>query len=82
METLNLDLLPEEAKKDIINYYQKLLIEVENKDDKKPWIFNRDELHEERFDNSKLGKKLKLIAYFDKFKLKPVKFNRDEANAR
>ena len=82
METLNLDLLPDEAKREIINYYQKLLKEIKEQKKYESWKFNRDEIYEERFNNSKLGKKMRLEEYFGKFKFKPIKFDREEANAR
>ncbi len=82
MEVLNLENLPDEAKREVIQFYNNLLMKYKAKDDLTKWKFNRDELHDERFDNSKLGKKLRLKEYFGKFQFKPIKFDREEANAR
>ena len=74
METLNLDLLPDEAKNQVLELYQNILDEYENRENKKDY--------RKRIKYSKLTKKKKLKEFFSKYNLKPVKFDREEANAR
>ena len=74
MESLNLDLLPDEAKKQILELYQNILDEYGNIETKKDY--------RNKIKYAKLTKKKRLKEFFSKYNLKPVKFDREEANAR
>jgi len=64
MESLNLDLLPDEAKKEVIDFFETICEKYKIKS------------------NQNINLSNDIDSFFSQFNFEPVKFDREEANAR